>query len=158
MLYLHYDPITTALFPYFLGLVYLSIALWIHSELSQRDHLPVVVIGGNVEAIPLPVVETTLTPSPQLVVTSVCKSRMERFSGSTTLTPSPQPVVTRPEQVFQLIDDEPRQPIANKAKSKTIPTRGKSKPRARKSVLRPMIELQNKHRTTSDFVGVMCDR
>lgn len=96
-MYLHYDPITTALLPYFLGLVYFFIFCWVRTELS---------------------------PPPQLQLTAT----------------------TRPEQVFQLLDDKPLQTTpktARNPKSKNTISTGKGKPRANQQAnLREIISIK----------------
>ena len=41
MLYLTFDPVTTFLLPYFIGIIYFAIACWVNSELSDPETITI---------------------------------------------------------------------------------------------------------------------
>ena len=117
MLCLHYDPITTALLPYFWGLVYLSIFCWVRSELPQ----PVLAVSNARHPDELP--QTELSGA----VSNVTPPKVEQFAS--------QPVVIRPEQVFQLLDAstlQQTQDIATVRVHKEAPQTTAKTPKSRK--------------------------
>ena len=95
MMYLHYDPITTALLPYFLGLVYLYIFCWVRSELSQPA------LSGAV---------STVTPD---------ELSQPALSGEflKPTFPKVDKTTIRPEQVFQLLEQEAPQTTSETARN-----------------------------------------